>query len=82
MALPNNNPNPATRSAVVVPNDAAMLDEPARSLWVGNGGTMVVLLVDDNTPRTFVNVAAGVFPVAVKQVLASGTTASGIIALM
>lgn len=82
MALANNNPNPATRSAVVVPSDAAMLDEPARSLWVGNGGTLVVMLTDDAEPRTFVNVAPGVFPVSVKKVLASGTTASGIIALM
>lgn len=82
MALKSNNPNPATRSADVVPSDTAPLDEPARSLWIGNGGTLVVMLTDDATQRTFVNVAPGVFPVSVKKVFASGTTASGIVALM
>lgn len=73
MALNSNNPNPATRSVGVVPSDTAPLDDPARALYIGTGGTLVATLTDDSVPRTFKNVPAGVLPLSVKQVMATGT---------
>lgn len=69
------------RSAVsVTPNDSADLDKVAKALYVGTSGNIKVTNYDD-TEVTFTNVPVGIFPHLVKRVHATGTTASGIIAI-
>jgi hypothetical protein len=69
----------AKRAVAVTPTDGLLI--PAtRSLYVGTGGTLVVRMAEDDLTATFTNVAAGIFPVQVVEVLAT-TTATGILAL-
>jgi hypothetical protein len=70
----------AKRAVAVTPTDGLLI--PAtRSLYIGSGGTLVVRMAEDDATATFTNVAAGIFPVQVVEVLATGTTATGILAL-
>lgn len=71
--------SPASRAAAVTPNDAADLVVHARSLWVGGFGNVAVVTVGGDTV-TFTGVS-GLLPVRVKRVLATGTTATGIVAV-
>lgn len=51
------------------------------SVYVGYGGTVVLITADDETV-TFGNVQAGsVVPVLAKKILATGTTATGFVIL-
>jgi len=74
--------SPATSAAAVVPSDTTDLDRVARSLYVAVGGDLRLLLAEDTAPVSFAGVPAGaVLPVVVRRVLATGTTASGVVAL-
>lgn len=59
------------------PNDSADLPEVTRGLIVGTGGD-VRLTDPDGVTDTFA-LSAGVYPVRVKRVWATGTTATGLI---
>lgn len=71
--------NPAQDGIGVTPSDATVYVPYIRALRIGNAGTVVIV-----TPRgstlTFQNVQDGeTLPIAAYQVLATGTTATGII---
>lgn len=67
--------------AVAVVNDVTIVPAYCRGLYVGTTGNVSVIM-SNNTTATFVAVQAGtVLPIRVKQVTASGTTATSIIAL-
>lgn len=69
-------------STAVVPNDLTPLTVPTEALYVGGAGNLVLLLGGDSAPTTFVGVTAGtLLPFRVKQVLATGTTATNIVAI-
>lgn len=73
----------AVRASEVTPDDEDLLG-PTTGLYVGATGDVTVVFAFDasNTPVTFVDVPTGMFmPIAVKQVHATGTTASDIVAL-
>ena len=68
---------PGTLSALVVPNDSADLDRPARSLYIETGGTIKFTTIRDETDTW--NVPDGfIIPMQIKKVFAGGTTADGI----
>lgn len=71
---------PAIRWTAATPDDAATLDPMPRALFVGVGGT---LALGDRTGSIVVwTVTGGQFlPVAPLRIRATGTTASGIVAL-
>ena len=71
----------AARKGVAVTASDATLIPVTRSLYVGTGGNLTVRMAEDQTNVTFANVPAGVFPVQVDRVLATGTTAADIVAL-
>lgn len=74
--------SPATSSVAVTPNDSEELEYVTRALYIGVGGNLSVKLRDDSTAVIFVGVAEGtVLPLQVKQVMATGTTATNIVAL-
>ena len=67
----------------LTPNDAADTTIVHRALWIGTAGTLAAVVMDkDGTTRNTIatTVAQGVFPFQVLRVLATGTTAAGIVA--
>lgn len=71
----------ARRAFAVTPNDSTVFPEPTRGLYIGTAGTIRVKHADDSGTTDYsVTVAGSVYPWAVIQVHASGTTASGIVA--
>lgn len=71
--------SPASRAAAVTPNDTTDLATVARALWVGGMGDVSVITAGGDTV-TFAGVA-GLLPVRVTRVRATGTTATGIVAV-
>lgn len=82
--MPGLNPGadgPATRGLAITPTDGVALPMVARYLWVGTAGNITMVLRDDLAPVTLTNVPAGLLKTWAKQVWATGTTASGLVAL-
>lgn len=79
------NDHPATGAREVVPSDSAdIFTNPsldARALWVGVTGN-ITLKMHDGSIVLFANVPVGVFPIQCRRVMATGTTATGIVALL
>jgi hypothetical protein len=72
---------PADWAAAVTPSDTVDFDQRPRALYVGSSGNITVNMADGQAV-TFANVPAGmILPVRPKRVLATGTTASNIVAL-
>jgi hypothetical protein len=76
--------NPARFANAVTPNDSTDLAEYATSLYIGTAGNLVVLPVghNDGATITLANHPVGYCPIQVRRVLATGTTASNIVALV
>ena len=72
----------AKRATAVTTSDATVIPV-TRSLFVGTSGNLVVHMADADAgvTTTFTNVPAGIFPVQVDMVYATGTTALNIVAL-
>lgn len=71
----------AHSAAAVTPSDATILPV-TRAIYVGGAGNLAVTMAEDGNAVTFVGVLAGmVYPLQVTQVLATGTTATNIVAL-
>jgi hypothetical protein len=68
---------------VIVPNDDNDLPNASRSIYVGSGGNLKVLLVNSNAPIVLKNVQDGsVLPLRIKKVFAIDTSADDLIALL
>jgi hypothetical protein len=73
---------PATHGVAVTPDDTVALAVPARRIYVGGAGNLTVMLRDDQAPVTLTNCLAGtVYEVWAKRVMATGTTATNLVAL-
>lgn len=73
--------NTATGHADITPSDTARLEPASRALFIGTGGNIRVVAVDGTTAN-YTNVPdAFLLDVQAIQVLATGTTASGIVAM-
>lgn len=72
--------SPAAYAASVTPNDSTDLAASSRALYIGTSGDVKVTTVGGNDV-TFANVPVGVLPIRVKRVWATGTSATGIIAI-
>lgn len=71
--------NPGTGLATITPSDATFFPKPFRALYVGGAGNLAVQGVD-GTVGIIPSVPAGmVVPISVDRVLATGTTATGIV---
>ena len=67
----------------IAPDDTNDLPHASRGVYVGSSGNMNVVLVGMNTPVLFRNMVGGQFyPFRIKQVLASDTSASDLVALV
>ena len=74
---------PGRRAAAVTPSDANDLPTYARALYVGVAGDLAVIPVGnaDGAPVTFKAHPVGYVPVAIRRVLATGTSATNILAI-
>jgi hypothetical protein len=73
--------SPAERAEAIVPSDTADLPRATRALYVGEGGDVTVRMVGGGTV-TFTGMQGGTsYPLRLRQVLATGTTAMGLVGL-
>lgn len=73
--------SPAQTFAAVTPHDSTNLTTIARALYVGTGGDVVIVGLD-NVAVTFKNVPSGtLLPCVARRVNATGTGAQDIVAL-
>jgi hypothetical protein len=71
----------ADNAAAVTPNDSTDLSTTARALYIGTGGSVKLDTAGGNTV-TFSSYPSGTWlPVRTQRVYASGTTATGIVAV-
>lgn len=80
-SFPNTPISPARSAAPVIPTDGVEISYVSRAIYVGQTGDLTVEMVDGGA-ATFENVAGGtVLPIRVKEIKATGTTATGVVAL-
>lgn len=73
--------SPANNAALIVPDDDTDLDDWTRAIYVGEGGSISVVMAEGQNV-TFDNAQAGsTIPVSVRRVRATGTDAGALIAL-
>lgn len=73
--------SPGAHAVAVTPDDDAALTTDARALFVGGAGNLT-LITSGGDAVTFTGVPAGsILPVRTRQVKATGTTATGIVAI-
>ena len=73
--------SPAASGSEITPNDATLLTQVSRCLYVGSAGNIRVELSSGDIV-TLENVVAGaIYPLRVSRVFATGTTATGLISL-
>lgn len=73
--------SPAREAVALTPDDATDLEDPTRAIFVGGSGNLAVQMISGQTV-TFDNIQAGViYPLRVARVLATGTTATGLLGL-
>jgi hypothetical protein len=70
----------ARNGVTVTPHDTTTLASDAACLYVGVSGNITVLMPSGDVV-TFANVPVGFFPVQVRRVNATGTTATNMLAL-
>jgi hypothetical protein len=72
---------PYTKGFAIAPNDGANLAQPTRGLAVGAAGTVTVDFADGGSNVTL-TLPAGVHPLRVTKVYATGTAATGLVGLL
>lgn len=74
--------DPAVKAEAVTLSGVTAVSPPSRSLWVGSEGDIEVKFVGDSASVVLVGVGAGtILPIAVKEIIQSGTTADNIVVL-
>jgi hypothetical protein len=64
----------------ITPNDAVEFTTPTTAIYVGTGGDLTVLLVDDSSAVLLKSVPTGtMLKIRAKRVMAAGTGASNIV---
>jgi hypothetical protein len=73
--------SPATGAQAITPNDSQLLARVPRAIYVGGTGSLSVEMVGGVTV-TFQSLQAGaIYPLRIRKVRASGTTATHLVAL-
>jgi hypothetical protein len=67
--------------AVTTSDTVALTHGKCRALYIGVTGNITLATNDDDSDVVFTNVPVGVLPIGAKYVRATGTTATGIVAL-
>lgn len=72
--------DPAYGAKAVTPSDSTNLSG-VRALYIGVSGDVAIMAPGSGTAVTFKSVAVGILPVQCRRVMATGTTATDIVAL-
>lgn len=73
--------DPAVHADSVSPHDTNDLAIFSRAIYIGGAGNLALITVGGDTV-TFTNMSAGmIYPIRASRILATGTTATGIISL-
>lgn len=72
---------PAQDHGAVVPSDVTVFSPPFRSLFIGGPGTVTIISQKGNSATYTVTATGVTLSVAGKKVMATGTTATLIVAL-
>lgn len=73
--------DPAEAADAITPSDSTDLTRMTRAVYVGQTGDLSVILASGDTV-SFASVQAGsIYPLRVQRVLATGTTAGGLVGL-
>ncbi len=72
---------PASHGAAITPSDSAALLRSTRAIYVGTAGDLSVRLVSGDEVTLSSMIAGMVYPLRVTHVLATGTTADGLVGL-
>lgn len=72
---------PAANAAAVTPSDSSDLTFSTRALFIGGAGNVSVNMATSGAAVVFAVGAGQILPIQVARVLATGTTATGIVAL-
>lgn len=68
--------------AITKSDDTDLTTSKIRALWVGTGGNVAVIALNDTAAVTITNVSDGtLLPIMVTKVMATNTTASNIVGL-
>lgn len=74
--------SPADNAEAVTPSDSVDIATTSRALFIGGGGDVSIDTVGGQESVVFAGLAGGsILPVRAKRVNATGTTATGIVAL-
>lgn len=73
--------SPAMGGSVISPSDTTDLQRATRAIYVGGTGDLRVTFVDGQTVTLSGVPAGGILPLRVIRVLATGTTATGLVGL-
>lgn len=74
--------SPSRNPFTITPSDSTELTVIPKGIYVGTGGTVVLLGDTATANATFVNVQSGqIIPVRVRKVFATGTTATNLVGL-
>lgn len=81
MTIPTTNSElPSALAENITPHDTNTLTYASRALYVGGAGTVTVVM--NGTSVLFAGLGAGtILPIRTDRVMATGTTATGIVAL-
>ena len=72
---------PAAGAIAVTPHDSTNLTNPTRGIYVGGDGNLTVVMVDGGVVLFTAAKAGSVLPIRVNRVNATGTSATGLVAL-
>jgi hypothetical protein len=74
--------SPASHAFAVTPSDSAVLAETTRAIYVGTTGSIAALMLS-GASVSFTAIPAGtVLPLRLTKIMATGTSAGGIVALV
>jgi hypothetical protein len=71
---------PASKLTAVTPSNSTVLTG-VRAVWVGGAGDIAIMAVDDSAAVTFTVPSGTMLPVFAKRIMATGTSATNIVAL-
>lgn len=72
----------AQKAVAITPNDSTNLTQVTKGIYVGVSGDLKVILRNDTEAITFTGISSGmIHPIEAKRVLATGTTATGVLGI-
>ena len=74
--------NPARQLRAITPSDTENIPFVAKGIFVGTGGTISILAVGDTEAVALTVQDGAILPIRARRINATGTTATGLVALI